>query len=99
MSAAADRIRHIIAEKHAQGWSEQRVKSYLVAQYGEELFPDEDANSIDQSSLFTVLCAVMIKNRLPMASIGRRLNKISPQTLPTIKRVCKHWTKYLAGMM
>ena len=36
-SAAADRIRHIIAEKHAQGWSEQRVKSYLVAQYGEEI--------------------------------------------------------------
>ena len=36
-SAAADRIRSIIAAKHAQGWSEQRVKSYLVAQYGEEI--------------------------------------------------------------
>lgn len=36
-SAAADRIRSIIAAKHAQGWSEQRVKDYLVAQYGEEI--------------------------------------------------------------
>ena len=36
-SAAADRIRSIIAAKHAQGWSEQRVKSYLVSQYGEEI--------------------------------------------------------------
>jgi cytochrome c-type biogenesis protein CcmH len=36
-SAAADRIRSIIAAKRAQGWSEQRVKDYLVAQYGEEI--------------------------------------------------------------
>jgi cytochrome c-type biogenesis protein CcmH/NrfF len=36
-SAAADRIRSIIAAKHAQDWSEQRVKDYLVAQYGEEI--------------------------------------------------------------
>jgi cytochrome c-type biogenesis protein CcmH len=36
-SFAADRIRKIIVAKHAQGWSEQRVKNYLVAQYGEEI--------------------------------------------------------------
>ncbi len=36
-SAAADRIRSIIAAKHAQGWSEQRTKDFLVAQYGEEI--------------------------------------------------------------
>ena len=36
-SAAADRIRSIIAAKHAQGWSEQRTRDYLVAQYGEEI--------------------------------------------------------------
>ena len=36
-SAAADRIRSLIAAKHAQGWSEQRTKDFLVAQYGEEI--------------------------------------------------------------
>jgi cytochrome c-type biogenesis protein CcmH len=36
-STEAVLIRHQIQVRHDQGWSEQRVKSYLVAQYGEEI--------------------------------------------------------------
>jgi cytochrome c-type biogenesis protein CcmH len=36
-SSAADRIRHIVRDKHSAGWSEQRTRDYLVAQYGEEI--------------------------------------------------------------
>jgi cytochrome c-type biogenesis protein CcmH len=36
-STAANRIRDQIAEKHALGWSKERTKDWLVAQYGEEI--------------------------------------------------------------
>jgi cytochrome c-type biogenesis protein CcmH len=36
-SSAANRIRDQIAQKHALGWSKQRTKDWLVAQYGEEI--------------------------------------------------------------
>jgi cytochrome c-type biogenesis protein CcmH len=36
-STAANRIRSQIAEKHALGWSKERTKDWLVAQYGEEI--------------------------------------------------------------
>ncbi|MGZ4480587.1 MAG: cytochrome c-type biogenesis protein [Gaiellales bacterium] len=36
-SAFADQIRAVIQQKHDAGWSEQRVKDYLVARYGEEI--------------------------------------------------------------
>jgi cytochrome c-type biogenesis protein CcmH len=46
-SAAADRIRSIIQTKHDQGWSEQRVRDYLVAQYGEEILAAPPARGFD----------------------------------------------------
>lgn len=36
-STEADLIRHQIQVRHDQGWSEQRVRDYLVAQYGQEI--------------------------------------------------------------
>jgi cytochrome c-type biogenesis protein CcmH len=36
-STAANRIRTQIVEKHRLGWSQQRTKDWLVAQYGEEI--------------------------------------------------------------
>jgi cytochrome c-type biogenesis protein CcmH len=36
-STAAQRIRNQIAEKHDAGWSKERTKDWLVAQYGEEI--------------------------------------------------------------
>jgi cytochrome c-type biogenesis protein CcmH len=36
-SSVAIRIRQIIVQKHAQGWSEARTRDYLVAQFGEEI--------------------------------------------------------------
>src|SRR5947208_16808072 len=36
-STAAQRIRAIVSQRHAAGWSEARTRDYLVAQYGEEI--------------------------------------------------------------
>lgn len=36
-STAANRIRDQIREKHELGWSKERTKDWLVAQYGEEI--------------------------------------------------------------
>jgi cytochrome c-type biogenesis protein CcmH len=36
-STEADLIRHQIQVRHDRGWSEQRVRDYLVAQYGQEI--------------------------------------------------------------
>lgn len=46
-SAAAQRIRQIIQQKHDRGWSEQHVKDYLVGQYGEEILAAPPARGFD----------------------------------------------------
>jgi cytochrome c-type biogenesis protein CcmH len=46
-SAAANRIRQQIEEKHSQGWSEERVRNYLIAQYGEEILASPPKHGFD----------------------------------------------------
>ena len=46
-STAAQRIRQIIRQKHDAGWSEQRTRDYLVAQYGEEILAAPPTHGFD----------------------------------------------------
>ncbi len=46
-SAFADQIRAVIQQKHDAGWSEQRVKDYLVARYGEEILAAPPKHGFD----------------------------------------------------
>ena len=46
-SQAAIRIRQQIQQKHDQGWSEGRVRTYLIAQYGEEILASPAKHGFD----------------------------------------------------
>jgi cytochrome c-type biogenesis protein CcmH len=46
-SAAAERIREQIQQRHQQGWTQQQVRDELVSQYGEEILASPPRHGFD----------------------------------------------------
>jgi cytochrome c-type biogenesis protein CcmH len=80
-STAANRIREIIQTKHDAGWSEDRTRNYLIAQYGEEILAAPPKHGFDLLA-WVIPGVVLLGGAIAAGALARNWSQSRSDGLP-----------------